>query len=142
MSSLIERKFMEELSFLSQREVKITTTTGKTYTGCLTGIDPKTLNLCLANVKNEQGKEIDKMFLTGHSIAQIEGLTKPFDLQGLANRLERVFPRMVKIHEDINIIVVMDKIRVSENGIIDGTGPAAERVEKVYDEFIKAQKSK
>ena len=62
MSSLIERKFMEELSFLSQRDVKITTTTGKTYTGYLTGIDPKTLNLCLANVKNEQGKEIDKMF--------------------------------------------------------------------------------
>jgi len=33
----------------------------------------------------------------------------------------------------------MDRIRVSEKGIIEGTGPAAERVQKVYDEFVKAQ---
>ncbi len=131
---------MEELSSLTQKNVKITTTSGKIFSGLLTGIDPKTLNLCLYDVKDEQGKEIYKMFLPGRSILQIDGITKPFDLRGLAQRLERVFPRMVKIYEDINIIVVMDKIRVSENGIIEGTGPAAERVEKVYEEFIRQQK--
>jgi len=46
---------------------------------------------------------------------------------------------MVRVNEGAGIIVVMDRIRVSEKGIVEGTGPAAERVQKVYDEFIKAQ---
>ena len=62
---------------------------------------------------------------------------KPFNLQALGDRLERVFPRMVKISEGAGIIVVMDRIRVSEKGILEGVGPAAERVQKVYDEFIR-----
>jgi len=30
----------------------------------------------------------------------------------------------------------MDKIKVTENGIVEGSGPAAERVERVYSQFI------
>jgi small nuclear ribonucleoprotein (snRNP)-like protein len=137
MSSLIERKFMEELSHLLQQNIKLTITSGKTYTGQLTGIDPKTLNLCLTDAKNEEGKTIFKMLISGRSVLQIEGVEKPFDLAGLAKRLERVFPRMVKLHQDIGVIVVMDKVRVSEKGVIEGEGPAAERVIKVYDEFTR-----
>lgn len=137
MSSLIERKFMEELSHLIQQNIKLTITSGKTYTGQLTGIDPKTLNLCLTDAKNEEGKIIFKMLISGRSVLQIEGVEKPFDLAGLAKRLERVFPRMVKLHQDIGVIVVMDKVRVSEKGVIEGEGPAAERVIKVYDEFTR-----
>ena len=46
---------------------------------------------------------------------------------------------MVKVSEGVGIIVVMDRIRVSEKGILEGTGPAAERVQKVYDEFLREQ---
>jgi len=140
MSSLIERKFMEELSNLIQKDVRISTNAGKSYTGRLTGVDPKTLNLCLENVQDNEGRRIFKVFIPGHSIAQIEGVEKPFDLKGLAQRLERVFPRMVKLYEDVGVIVVMDKIRVSENGVIEGTGPAAERARRVYEEFIREHK--
>jgi hypothetical protein len=66
-------------------------------------------------------------------------MEKPFDLQALADRVERVFPRMVKIVEGAGVILVMDKIRLSENGIIEGSGPAAERVQRVYEEFVKDQ---
>jgi hypothetical protein len=45
---------------------------------------------------------------------------------------------MVKVSEGAGIIVVMDRIRVSEKGILEGSGPAAERVQKVYEEFIRA----
>jgi hypothetical protein len=31
----------------------------------------------------------------------------------------------------------MDRIRVNEKGIIEGSGPAAERVQRVFDEFIR-----
>lgn len=140
MSSLIERKFMEELSNLIQRDVRISTNSGKSYTGRLTGVDPKTLNLCLEEVQDNDGRRIFKVFIPGHSIAQIEGVEKPFDLKGLAQRLERVFPRMVKLYEDVGVIVVMDKIRISENGVIEGTGPAAERAKRVYEEFVREHK--
>ena len=37
----------------------------------------------------------------------------------------------------------MDKIRVTEKGLIEGRGPAAERVQKVYEEFNRErEKSK
>jgi hypothetical protein len=46
---------------------------------------------------------------------------------------------MVKMVEGAGVILVMDKIRLSENGIIEGSGPAAERVQRVYEEFVKDQ---
>jgi hypothetical protein len=48
----------------------------------------------------------------------------------------KVFPTLVKLYEDKGFIWVMDKIKVTEKGVIEGSGPAAERVQKVYDQFI------
>ncbi len=75
-----------------------------------------------------------------HDEGEPETVSRPvrhFDLQGLADRLERVFPRMVKPNETAGVIVVMDRIKVSSSGVIEGTGPAADRVQKVYDEFMQ-----
>ena len=44
---------------------------------------------------------------------------------------------MVRVMDDAGVIVVMDRIRVNERGIIEGTGPAAERVQRVFDEFMR-----
>jgi hypothetical protein len=66
---------------------------------------------------------------------------KSFDLQALADRLERVFPNLVRVVQEAGIIVVMDKIRVSEKGLVEGSGPAAERVKKVFGEFVKERGS-
>jgi hypothetical protein len=44
---------------------------------------------------------------------------------------------MVKLYDDIGVIVVMDKVRVNASGLLEGSGPAAERVQRVYAEFIK-----
>jgi hypothetical protein len=46
---------------------------------------------------------------------------------------------MVNLYEEAGVIVVMDRIRVTEKGIAEGSGPAAERVKKVFDEFMKEQ---
>jgi hypothetical protein len=46
---------------------------------------------------------------------------------------------MVKVNEGAGVILVMDRIRVSKKGILEGSGPASERVQKVYDEFIRGQ---
>jgi small nuclear ribonucleoprotein (snRNP)-like protein len=139
MSSFPDRRFMEEITVLLQKVVTISTSSGKNYTGVLSGVDSHTLNICLTDAKDDSGRLFHKLFLNGSGVAQIFSSEKPFDLHALADRLERVFPRMVKTSEGAGVIVVMDRIRVSEKGIIEGTGPAAERVQKVYDEFIRAQ---
>lgn len=137
MSSLPDRRFMEEITALLQKVITVATSNGKSYTGVLSGVDSHTLNICLTNAKDESGRVVNKLFLNGSSVAQVISSEKPFDLQALANRLERVFPRMVRLSETSGIIVVMDRIRISEKGMIEGTGPAAERVQKVYDEFMR-----
>ena len=136
MSSVAERRFREELSLLLQKPVTVRTSSGKSYTGTLYGVDANTLSLCLASVKDESGKAIGRLFMNGRSVLEICGLEMPFDLRNFAERLERVFPKMVKVIDEAGVIVVMDKIRVSEKGIIEGRGPAAERVQKVYEEFM------
>jgi len=137
MSSLPDRKFMEEIGGLLQKVVTVSTTDGKSYTGVLVGLDSHSLNVFLSEVKDESGHVVHRLLINGGRVNQIFSSEKPFNLQALADRLERVFPRMVKVSEGAGIIVVMDRIRVSEKGILEGTGPAAERVQKVYDEFIR-----
>jgi hypothetical protein len=88
-------------------------------------------------VKDESGKDTGRLFINGRAILEVYGLEMPFDLRSLAERLERVFPKMVKIVEEAGVIVVMDKIRVTEKGLIEGRGPAAERVQRVYEEFMR-----
>jgi hypothetical protein len=35
----------------------------------------------------------------------------------------------------------MDKVKLTEQGVMEGSGPAAERVQRVYDQFISEGKS-
>src|SRR5207245_6596062 len=119
---------MEELSGLLQRNVSILTSTGKTFTGTLSGIDTDTLSLCLTNAKDDKGAGMHKVFLNGDTSMQISSFEKPFDLPSLGERLERVFPRVVGVLEDAGVVVVMDGSSVSEKGIIEEAEADAERV--------------
>ncbi len=141
MASIAERKYLEELSSLLNKNVRVTTSAGKSYVGILTGFDHKTLSICLINVKDDSKNQVFKLILPGRVVEELEAVEKPFDLKTLAERMERLFPRMVKHYEEAGVIVIMDKIRVTERGIIEGTGPAAERVKRVYDEFIKEKET-
>jgi hypothetical protein len=80
------------------------------------------------------------MFLNGTVVSQILSADKPFDLKSLAERLDKVFPTMVRLYEDQGFIWIMDKIKVTEKGVLEGSGPAAERVQGVYDRFLKESK--
>jgi len=133
--SVAQRKFFTEVTALVDKSVIVSTTTGKTYGGTLIGINPDTLSLCLAEAKDEEGKILHRVFLNGNVVAQILSVEKPFDLKSLADRLEKVFPTMVRLYEDKGFIWVMDKVKVTEKGVVEGSGPAAERVQKVYEQF-------
>ncbi|MGQ9506928.1 MAG: Lsm family RNA-binding protein [Candidatus Bathycorpusculaceae bacterium] len=137
---MAQRKFFTEVTTLVDKSVIVSTTTGKTFSGTLIGINPDTLSLCLAEAKDEEGKILHRVFLNGNVVAQILSVEKPFDLKALADRLEKVFPTMVKLYEDKGFIWVMDKVKITEKGVVEGSGPAAERVQKVYEQFISEVK--
>ena len=136
-----QRRFFPEVGALIDKTVTVVTVDSKSYTGNLVGINPDNLSLCLAEAKDDKGRLINRLFLNGSVVAQILAVEKPFDLKALAGRLEKVFPTLVKLYEDKGFIWVMDKIKVTEKGVIEGSGPAAERVQKVYDQFLSEIKA-
>lgn len=139
--SVSQRRFFTEVGALIDKTVTVATIDGKTYTGNLVGINTDNLSLCLAEAKDDKGRLINRLFLNGSVVAQILAVEKPFDLRALAGRLEKVFPTLVKLYEDKGFIWVMDKIKVTEKGVIEGSGPAAERVQKVFDQFLSEIKA-
>ena len=140
--SVAQRKFFTEVAALIDRAVIVATTTGKTFTGTLIGINPDDLSLCIAEAKDETGQVAHRVFLNGNVVAQILSTEKAFDLKALANRLEKVFPTMVKLYEDKGFIWVMEKVKLTEKGVVEGSGPAAERVQRVYEQFITEAKAR
>ena len=139
--SVAQRKFFTEIAALSEKTISVTLTTGKTFTGTLIGINPDNMSLCIGDAKDESGKTLHRIFLNGNTVAQISSAEKPFDLKALATRLEKVFPTMVKLYEDKGFIWVMDKVKLTEKGVAEGSGPAADRVQKVYEQFMSEVKA-
>lgn len=137
MSAVISRKFAEESMQFLGKKVSIETSDNKTYSGILVGINEK-FDLILDNVDSQQ---IQKLMINGLFVKEVQLLERPFDLKALAERLSRVFPGLVKIREDVGAIIVMDKIKVTESGIEEGSGLAASRVKAIYDEFTRESKS-
>jgi small nuclear ribonucleoprotein (snRNP)-like protein len=136
MSALTNRKFNEEMIQFVGKKVSVETSDQKNYDGVMAAIDEK-LNLVIDNV---EGKGILKLIINGSFVKEVKLLEKPFDLKGLAERLGRVFPGLVKIRDDVGAIIVMDKIKVTQAGVEEGVGLAANRVKAVYDEFMRDSK--
>ena len=118
------------------KKVSVETSDQKNYDGVMAAIDEK-LNVVIDNV---EGKGILKLIINGSFVKEVKLLEKPFDLKGLAERLGRVFPGLVKIRDDVGAIIVMDKIKVTQAGVEEGVGLAANRVKAVYDEFMRDSK--
>lgn len=137
MAAIISRKFAEESIQFLGKKVSIETSDNKNYSGVLVGLSEK-FDLILNNVDSPN---IQKLMVNGSFVKEIKLLERPFDFKALADRLSRIFPGLVKIRDDIGAIIVMDKIKVTEFGLEEGSGLAASRVKAVYDEFLKESKS-
>ncbi len=140
--SVAQRKYFTEVSALADKNIIVITTSGKKFSGILIGINPDDLSLCLSEAKDEEGRILHRVFLNGNIVAHIFAVEKPFDLKALAERLEKVFPTMVRLYEDKGFIWIMDKVKLTEKGVVEGSGPAAERVQRVYDLFMGEVKGK
>jgi small nuclear ribonucleoprotein (snRNP)-like protein len=136
MSAVVTRRFGEETLQFIGKKVAVETSDNKVYNGTLAAIDDK-LDVVLDNV---EGHGILKVILNGAYVKEIRLMEKPFDFKALADRLSRVFPGLVKIREDVGAIIVMDKIKVTQFGVEEGSGLAADRVKSIFDDFMKETK--
>ena len=134
--SVAFRKFGEESIQFIGKKVSIETSDNKSYNGTLIGINEK-LDVILTDLETSG---IIKIIINGSFVKEIRLMEKPFDLKALGERFSRVFPGLVKVREDVGAIIVMDKIKVTQNGIEEGTGLAADRIKAIYEEFIRETK--
>lgn len=125
------RKFSEEISNFTGKRVTIETSEGRIYNGILVSID-ENLNVIIENT----GQNIDIMIINGSFVKEVK-LTKPFDIKAFVEKLNNVFPGLVKVVE--NTVVVMDKIKVTEKGV-EGSGLAVDRVKAIYEQFVRESK--
>lgn len=133
------RRFTSEMTSLLDKVVTVKTVSGKSYTGKFIGYDASRGDVVLADAKDESGETYVRIFIYSHVISEIYTKIPPLDLEELARILERHFPKMVKYYPEARAIVVMDRIRITEEGV-SGTGPLAERVRKIFEEFVAEHK--
>lgn len=107
------------------------------YIGRLVGVDMATLSLCLESVKDEKNNKIDKIFIRGNSWTTLQTIGEPFPMEKLLERLKKILPgEEITLNDDNTIHLLGGKLKISEKGV-DGRGPTAERVQKVFESFVQ-----
>lgn len=140
MSNIGNRRFAEELVAMVGRRVSVTTGDGKQFSGDLLGVDEK-LSLILGSVIGSESSM--RVVLNGNFVREIDLLERPFDLRALNERLGKAFPGMTKLREDIGAIIVMDSIKVTDKGVVEGSDRlSATRVKQIYEEFARETSKK
>ena len=108
---------------------------GKIYIGLLRALEPRSLNVILAEALCDS-KEYHRVFLSGQNIIELTLADKPFDLEGLAEELANMFQAQnVKLFSEAGVIRVLDRFKITEDGVV-GDGPVADRIRSIYDKFL------
>lgn len=142
MAAAAARRFGEEFALMLDKLIRVSTSSGQSFEGKLTAYSPTDYGLWLLEAQDKEGILHPKIFISGGIVSTIELLEKGLDLEKLADRINRLFPNMVKYVKQANTVVVMDRIRVTADGVVEGTGPAAEKVQKIYEEFVSDEAKK
>ncbi|MFX1410986.1 MAG: Lsm family RNA-binding protein [Promethearchaeota archaeon] len=129
------RQFNTELGMLIDKIVKVYIDKDKFFVGQLKGISEDS-NLILINAKNEKNKSFPKIFIRNSFYNFVSLEEEPFPMKALADRIATIFSKgHVNYIEDQNIISILNgKIIVDENEV-RGTGPSADRVKKIFEQF-------
>lgn len=136
MAAIASKRFSDSFSALLDKTVKVYLSNGAFFEGRVTAYNPSDYSLWLSDAKAEDGRVIDRLFVSGKNLVLIEVIEAGPSLEKLAEKLSKVFPNMVRYIREADVILVMDRIRVTRDGVVEGSGPAAERVQKIYEEWI------
>ena len=129
------RQYNTEIGLLIDKIVKVYLDKDKFFVGQLKGISEDS-NLILVNVKNEKNKSFPKILVKNSYYNYISLEEEPFPMEALAERIAKIFsPGHVDFKEEQNVISILNgKIIVDEDGV-RGSGPSADRVKKIFEQF-------
>ena len=134
------RSFQRELYRMLDEEVIIELKNGKRLRGVIRAIRPDTLAVILSNVVMG-GETYSTIVLSGDTISAIYLKKLHIELDEIREMLEKVFPpRTVYFNREKGVIVVMDKVRVTERGVEGEPGLVYDKVKKIYDEYMSRKK--
>lgn len=131
--------FHKELANMINEEVIVELKGGKKVRGILKALIPETLSLILSDVYVD-GERYASIIYSGDAISAIYVPKVRVDLDELRDLLEKQFPRMVVYKREQGVIIVMNKVKVTESGVEGEPGIVYDRVKKIYEEFIKSKK--
>ncbi|WP_457558381.1 Lsm family RNA-binding protein [Candidatus Harpocratesius sp.] len=137
-SSTAAREFNKQIANALQSMVKVILEheyPAHFYTGRLVGID-MTHTICLENARNEKKRKLGTIFIHGNKWVSFTIEGEPFPMEELAARLRKVLPgETIKISDDNSISILGGKVIITEKGV-EGRGPTADRIQKVFDSFV------
>ena len=129
------RQYNTELQSLIEKIVKVYCDDEKFFVGQLKGVSDDS-NLILINAKNEKNKLFPKILIRSSFYNYVSVEEEPFPMEALAERISKIFSKgHVNFIPEQNVISILNgKIIVDEDGV-RGSGPSADRVKKIFDQF-------
>ena len=138
------RRFYSEVSSLVDKKVYVRLVDGKVYRGTLLGIDQPSMNIVLGDADSE-GKKFLRVVISGSRISEIIVEEIPiFDPEEFFNIVVQrlnINPANVRIYKETGLVVILDRYRVSENGV-EGSGALANKIYDLWQEYMESKRSK
>ncbi|AEB96119.1 conserved hypothetical protein [Metallosphaera cuprina Ar-4] len=99
--------------------------------------------ISLVNAKDGENNTFYKVVINGDVISEIIAKSTPvFDVREFADLLQKSLglrPGDVKLYEEVGVITVLERIKVSESGV-EGSGPMAQRIYDLYNDYVAKKK--
>jgi small nuclear ribonucleoprotein (snRNP)-like protein len=141
--SIGSKKVSVDLNLMLDKTVIVKLVNNKTYVGTLSSYELTPFLIGLTNAKDNENNVYYKVVINGAHIQELLMKSAPiFDVKEFAELLVRSLGLRssdIRIYEEAGIVVVLDKIKVSESGV-EGSGPLAQKVFDVYNEYITKKK--
>lgn len=129
------RQYNTELGLLIEKVVKVYLDKDKFFVGQLKGVSEDS-NLILVNAKSEKNKSYPKLFIKSTYYNFISLEDEPFPMKALADRIATIFSKgHVNYIADQNIISILNGKIIVDEEEVRGTGPSAERVKTIFEQF-------
>lgn len=139
------RRLLSDLTNMLDKSVVVKLRDGRVYEGVLSGFDHQRLHLSLSKARDASGNTYHKVIIAGDSISEVLIKEAPlFDAQEFAEIVMRKLnlrPGDVKVYPDAGVVVVLNTIRVTEGGV-EGSGPIANKVYSIFNEYIEGRRKR
>ncbi|MCC6045401.1 MAG: Lsm family RNA-binding protein [Ignisphaera sp.] len=137
------RSIVGELAKAIDKKVMVRLVDGKTYTGKLLSFDQNSLHVVLGDAESNDGAKYHRVIVHGSRVSEIIIQEQPlFSAEEFASLVLSKLglrPDVVKVLHDANIVVVYDRIKVSEAGV-EGSGSLAQKIYELFVEYVESKK--